>query len=160
MAILEREVYVEAPPELTFETVADTESLPNIWPSLLMVKNLQRLSNGGARFEYDYLMAGVRIGGHSEDLEYIPNERIVSNIKSGIRSMITWCFKEDSNGGTWVTFQAEYEIPIPVIGSMAEEVVIGINEMDIGVMLTNLKRTVENKLVREVGIETRNLISL
>ena len=45
-----------------------------------------------------YKMAGVRVEGAAEAVEYIPNRHIVSKSEGGVSSTITWDFEPEGSG--------------------------------------------------------------
>jgi uncharacterized protein YndB with AHSA1/START domain len=142
MAKVTRTITINAPVERVFGYINDPTNLPEVWPSMVAVKDVQRLPNGGNRLRWVYKMAGVRLEGLSEDTEVVPNERVVSETKDGIESTITWTFQPEA-GGTKVTFEAEYTVPIPVLGKVAEALIVKLNENEAGVLLANLKARME-----------------
>src|SRR5579863_3634637 len=114
MAKVEQSVVIHAPVEKIFGFAADPAHLPEFWPSMIEVKDVQPLPNGGHRFRWVYQMAGMRFEGTSEDVEYVPNQRIVQKSRGGIESTVTWTFLSET-GGTRVTFLAEYSVPVPLL---------------------------------------------
>jgi len=116
--------------------------LLDIWPNMVEVKDWQQLPNGGARFVCVYKMASVRFEVASEDAEFVVNRRIVSKTKGGVESTIAWDFQPE-DGGTRVTIEAEYSVPIPLLGKLAETIVVKRNEREIGLMLGYLKAKME-----------------
>ena len=87
-------------------------------------------------------MAGIHLEGTSEDTEYIPNQRIVSKSKGGVESTQTWMFQPEGDE-TKVTFEVEYTVPIPVLGKLAEAIIVKMNEHEGEVILANLKTRME-----------------
>ena len=79
----ETTITINAPVERVFDYVNEPTNLPEIWPSMVEVKDVQRLPNGGNSFGWVYKMAGVRFEGISEDTEYVPNQRVVSKSTGG-----------------------------------------------------------------------------
>ena len=53
--------------EKVFEYVDDAHNLPEIWPSMVEVSDVERLPNGGNKMRWVYKMAGMRFEGTSED---------------------------------------------------------------------------------------------
>ena len=141
MAKLERSITINAPVEKVCGYIKP-ENLPEFWPSLVEVKDVQKLPNGGYSNKWVYKMAGMRFEGTSEDVEVIPNERLVSKTKGGIVSTQTWIFQPEASG-TKVTFNVEYTIPIPVLGKLAEAIVVKMNEHEMELLLANLKARIE-----------------
>jgi carbon monoxide dehydrogenase subunit G len=143
MAVLQKEILIQAPIEEVFEFVADTPKLAEVWPSLRIVKSWERDEQGLAKFDFEYLMAGMTFRGTNVDLEYVPNEKIVTQSTTGLDSTITWHFSPQPEG-TLVTFSGEYKVPVPLIGPMAENVIVSMNNMDIELLLSTLKRRLES----------------
>jgi uncharacterized membrane protein len=141
MAKVEKTITIKAPVEKVFSFIKPT-NLPEIWPSLVETKDVQQLPNGGYSNRWVYKMAGIRLEGSSEDIEYVTNERVVSRTKGGVESTQTWIFQPDA-GGTKVTFNVEYTVPIPVLGKLAEAIIVKMNEHEAELLLANLKTRIE-----------------
>ena len=142
MAKLEKTITINAPVEKVFSYIDGGTNLPEIWPSLVEVKDVQRLPNGGHSDRFVYKMAGIRLEGTSEDVEYIPNQRIVTKTTGGAESTQTWLFQPEA-GGTKVTFKVEYTVPIPVLGKLAEAIIVKMNDREGDLILANLKARME-----------------
>jgi uncharacterized protein YndB with AHSA1/START domain len=142
MATLKRSITINAPAEKVFEYGIEPTNLLEIWPSMIEVKNKKELPNGGYSYDFVYKMAGMRFTGSSEDTEVVPNERLVSISTGGIESTITWTY-EPEGGGTKMTTLAEYKIPVPLLGKIAEAFIVKINENESNIILANLKARLE-----------------
>ena len=103
---------------------------------------MQPLPNGGHRFRWVYRMAGMRFKGTGADIEYVPNQRIVTKNKGGIERIITCMFQPEA-GGTKVTLETEYSLPIPLLGKLAEAFIVKANEHETELVLANLKARME-----------------
>ena len=141
MATIKSSIFINAPVEKVFE-FAKPEYLPEIWPSLVEVKNIQELPNGGFSWDWVYKMAGMRFNGSSVHTEFAANERTVSESSGGIESTITWTY-EPEGGGTKMTTLVEYKIPVPLLGKIAEAFVVKMNENESATILANLKARME-----------------
>ena len=87
-------------------------------------------------------MAGVLLKGESTTTEHIPNERIVMQSKGGVTS--TWIFNfETHDGGTMMELDIEYTIPVPVLGKLAEKIVLKRNEREADLAMANIKEKME-----------------
>jgi uncharacterized protein YndB with AHSA1/START domain len=140
MATIKSSIFINAPVEKVFE-FAKPEYLPEIWPSLVEVKNIKELPNGGFSWDWVYKMAGMRFNGSSVHTEYMVNERTVAQ-STGIDSTITWTY-EPEDGGTRMTALTEYKIPVPLLGKMAEAFIVKMNENESATILANLKARLE-----------------
>ena len=142
MARVKKSITINAPVEKIFGYVGNPNNLPAFWPSMIEAKDVEPLPNGGNKFGWVYRMAGVRFEGSSEVIEYVANQRTVTVSEGGISSTITWLF-EPEDGGTRVTFDSEYTVPIPLIGRLAEAIIVRQNEREAETLLANLKARIE-----------------
>jgi uncharacterized protein YndB with AHSA1/START domain len=142
MLKIERTVTINAPLEKVFEYACDPVNVPEFWPSLIKVEDVKRLPSGGYTFKYTFKMAGMHLNGTAENLEYVPNKRIVLKVKAGIDATITWKF-ETLDGKTRMIHDAEYVIPAALLGKLAEPFIAKVNEHDADSMLANLKARME-----------------
>ena len=142
MAKVSKTITINAPVEKVFGYIDEPTNLPEIWPSLVEIKDVQPLPNGGTSSRYVYKMAGIRFEGTSEDTDYVANQRVVSKTKGGIESTVTWMFQPEA-GGTKVTYEAEYTVPIPLLGKLAEAFIVKQNEGEAELILANLKARME-----------------
>jgi uncharacterized membrane protein len=140
MATIKSSITINAPVEKVFE-YTKPENLPEIWPSLVEVKNVKELPNGGYSWDWVYKMAGMSFNGSSEHIEIVDNERTVSK-STGIDGTITWEY-ESVGGGTKITSLTEYKIPVPLLGKLAEAFIVKMNENESNTILANLKARLE-----------------
>ena len=142
MAKVEATITITAPVEKIFNYIQEMTNLPEIWPSLVQITDMKQLPNGGFSNRFVYKMAGIRLEGTSQGIENIPNQRIVSKTKGAVESTQTWLFKPEGKK-TEVTFKVEYTIPIPVLGKLAEAVIVKINQHEGQAIMANLKARME-----------------
>jgi uncharacterized membrane protein len=137
MAKLEKSVTIKAPVEKVFDYMHNPKNLPEIWPSMIEVRDIQPSPVGGYNFSWTYKMAGMRFEGASETTESIANQRTVTESKKGIPSKFIWTYKPEA-GGTKLTVQVEYTVPVPLLGKLAEAFIIKQNQNEMDVLLANL----------------------
>jgi uncharacterized membrane protein len=106
------------------------------------VSDITDLPGGGKHYHWAYKMAGIRFEGETDETEVIRNKKVVAKSQTGIESTITWLF-EDHGDDTDVTVEAEYTIPVPVLGKLAEHVAVKLNEHEADAALSNLKTQIE-----------------
>ena len=141
MAKLTKSIIIDALVEKVFGYVSDSTNLPEIWPSLVEMKDVKHLPDGRTTDSWTYKMAGMRLKG-TTITEYVENKSVISKTEGGVKSTQIWTF-EPENGGTKVTFGVEYTVPIPVIGKLAEAIVVKMNDHEGDVLLANLKSRME-----------------
>ena len=142
MAKLTRTITINAPVEKVFAYASEPTNLPEIWPSMVEVKDVQPSPAGGFNFGWVYKMAGMRFEGASETTDFIPNQRAVTKSIKGIQSTFTWTYQFGA-GGTKLTLEVEYNIPVPLLGKLVEAFILKQNEHEADVMLANLKARME-----------------
>ncbi len=144
MVRIQKSVLVHAPIEKVFDYLNDPHKLTEYWPGMVEVKDIQSLSNGGTCFKYVYKMAGFRFEGKSEDTEIIPLKRMVSVTTGGVEGKVTWELEKAADG-IKVLLDSEYTVPLPVVGRVAEAVIVKLNEHEAELILMNLKIIMETK---------------
>jgi uncharacterized membrane protein len=137
-----KSVVVNAPVDRVYAYLDDPIHMPEFWPSLIEIKDVHTLPNGGHSNRWTYKMAGVRLEGTSEDVEHIRNERIVAKTKGGVDSTQTWELEPEGDE-TKVTFKVDYTVPVPVLGKLAEAAIVKLNDHEGDVVMENLKTLVE-----------------
>ena len=141
MAKLTKSITINTPVEKVFGYVSQPTNLPEIWPSLIEVKDVKHLPDGKTTDRWTYKMAGMRLKGTTES-EYVENKSVISKTEGGVKSTQTWTF-EPADGGTKATFEVEYNIPIPVLGKLAEAIVVKMNDNEGDAIMANLKSRME-----------------
>ena len=141
MVKVERSITINSPVEKVFNYLADPMAQPEWIPSMMDVKDVSG-SGVGQHFRWTYKMAGVLLKGETTVTEHIPNERRVTQSKGGVTS--TWIINlETHDGGTMMELDIEYTIPIPVIGKLAEKIVLKRNEREADLAMANIKEKME-----------------
>ena len=131
-------ITVLSPVEKVFEYLSDPDNLPELWPSLVKVKDVQPLPEGGYRARYEYKMAGGLFKGKGEYSEIVPNKSFVIKTTGGITSTMTWVFRTRDHR-TRLTLTVDYKIPIPLLGKIAEVIILKMNEQEIALMMSNIR---------------------
>jgi uncharacterized membrane protein len=142
MAKLQKSITIDAPVEKVFAYLSDPNNLPEIWPSMVEIKDVQPAPAGGYNFGWVYKMAGMRFEGASETTEETPNQRTVTKSTKGIESHFIWTYQPEGDG-TKLTVDIEYTVPVPLLGKLAEAFIIKQNEQEADTLLANLKSRME-----------------
>lgn len=138
-----KSISVHAPVDQVYAYLDDPSHMPEFWPSLVEVHDVKPLPNGGHSNLWTYKMAGVRLEGTREDVEHVPNERIVSKTEGGVDSTQTWALEPEGDD-TKLTFTVDYAVPVPVLGKLAEAAIIKLNDHEGDAILENVKTIVEH----------------
>ncbi len=138
MAKVEKEVIIYAPLEKIFGYVSEPSNLPEFWPSVTEVKDVQSLPNGSYSGRWVYKMVGMRFEGIGECTEIVPNQWFVIKTEDGVSSTITWTFRSIEDM-TRVTLTIEYKVPVPLLGKLAEAIIVKMNEQEADLIMSNLQ---------------------
>jgi uncharacterized membrane protein len=139
MATIRTSIAIRAPVDRVFDYVADPRHLPEIWPSLVEVSNVEPHPTGNS-FDWDYKLLGMRIHGHSEAVELVRNARQVTRSVTGIPNTFRWMYGGRGED-TEVTLEVDYELS--VLGRLGTGLVGRVNGREAHTMLANLKRKME-----------------
>ncbi len=141
MPKVEKSITVNAPVEKVFNYVGDPMNQLEWLTSMTKIHDVTG-SGVGKHFRWVYKMVGVPLAGESTITEHIPNERLVMKSKGGVTS--NWIFTfESHDGGTKMELNLEYTIPVPVLGKLAEKLVLGRNEREADLAMVNIKDKME-----------------
>ena len=142
MFVIKKSVTINAPVKKVFEFMDDPTHLPEIWPSMIEVKNVHQNSKGLLAYDWVYKMAGMKIQGEQDTIERIQDKHVTTKATKGIDSHFVWDYKE-LEGKTIVDVKIEYSIPIPLVKRIAEQIVGKLNEHEAEITLSNLKIRME-----------------
>lgn len=142
MTTIKRSIVIKAPVKDVWAYVDDPVHLPEIWPSMLEVKDVETLPKGGHRYHWLYKMAGMRFEGDSETVEFEPERHFVQKNTGQIPSSFDWTFVPE-NGSTRIEMTTEYEMPKTLLNKLTEPFVEKLNEREADTFLANLKDRVE-----------------
>jgi len=87
-------------------------------------------------------MAGILFEGETTITELVPNKRIITDSKGGVKS--TFTFNLEAQGkATLMELTIDYTIPIPVLGKLAEKVILRRNEREADLAMENIEERLE-----------------
>jgi uncharacterized membrane protein len=142
MAKFSESIFISAPVEKVFEYHSNPANNPEYWPSFQEVRDIEDLPSGGKKFSWTYKMAGISLEGTTETVEVIPNKRLVIRSKGGIESTLAYDYTPEGEG-TRFSVTIDYKVPIPVLGKLAETIIVKMNEREGRAVLENLKVVLE-----------------
>jgi uncharacterized membrane protein len=139
---VQKKVTIHAPIDKVFAYLGDPHNLPEIWPSMVEVKNVKPNPQGGYNFGWIYKMGGMRFDGASETTEFVVNKHLVTQSTKGIESKFTWDY-ETIKDETQLILEIEYNVPVLLIGKFAEAILAKQNDREADLLLENLKNKME-----------------
>lgn len=143
MTAVSESIHIDRPVSDVFAYLDDPHNHATITPSIGDIRNVQPLDNGGKRLEYTYTMAGVGIDGELIEQTHEENERMTFEMRGRLTGEIDLQFTPE-NGGTRVTYGAEYDIPGKVLSAAASPLVERYNRRELKTTLETLRRELED----------------
>jgi len=134
-------IRIEAPPQKVFEYVNEPTTLPDWLIGMVEVRNV--VGEGeGLQYDWTYQMVGTPLRGQNVVVDYIPNRK-ASHQSIGMISSMWTLVVEAIPGGTQLTTEAEYSIPMSVLGKLAEHLTVRRNSRQMDISLMNVKDALE-----------------
>ena len=141
MPTINNSTNINAPVEKVFAYIADPMNSTEWMVSLTEVSDVTG-AGVGQHWHWKYKMVGVPLHGETTVTEVVPNERLVYESKGGVESTFTFTFAAQE-GGTNMDMKVDYTIPVPVLGKLAEKLVLKRNERESATNVQNIKERME-----------------
>lgn len=111
MARAARSVHVEATVEQVWDYLRDPKSIVEWWPNCTEIHNVQACADGGCTFKWTNKPGGVTCCGEIAEFVSDPDDGIVLHLAGDICGELHWRARRE-NGGTQVTFDSDYDLPV------------------------------------------------
>ena len=128
---------IAKPRETVFAYLDQPRNHATVTPSLESAETVEQLDNGGKRARYIYGMVGITREGYLTETTHIEDERMVFELSGGITGEIDISFV-DADGGTAVTYSADYELPGRVLAVVAHPLARRLHSPPLGKTPDNL----------------------
>ncbi len=136
---MKNSVVIAAPVDRVFGYVADPKTMVEWLPSMMEIRDVIG-TGAGQQYGWTYKYVGLLLTGQSTVVEHVPNETSIHQTIGTINSVWTFSF-EPHDEGTSLTLEVEYNIPIPVLGKLAERLVLRRDKRSLDFALTNIQET-------------------
>jgi uncharacterized membrane protein len=137
----EHSILIKAPVEEVFAYVNDANSLPEWMIGMIEIRDPAG-SGEGLQYEWTYKMAGLQLRGQNVVVEYVPNEKATHQSIGMVESEWTNRVKP-VDGGTELSIEVEYTLPLAVLGKLAEHLTVRRNQREMELSLLSLKENLE-----------------
>ena len=88
-------------------------------------------------------MAGIIFRGKSECTDVAPYRWISVKCEGTVESTMTWTFRSKDNISTKVTVTLDYQVHLPLLNRLAENIIIKMNDRESELVLGNLREFME-----------------
>jgi len=134
-------IVINAPPEKVFAYVNDPTTHPEWMVNVFETRDAVG-SGEGLQYEWTINMAGLRLRGQNVVVEHVANEYATHQCIGMFEAEWT-ATVELEDRGTKLTVEISYEIPVPVLGKLAEHLAVRRLERQLEASLLNLKESLE-----------------
>ncbi|MDA8217075.1 MAG: SRPBCC family protein [Dehalococcoidales bacterium] len=134
MTRVEVSTVIDAPPRVVYDYVDDHDYYPQYWHGFKNFEATSKRHEVGTRLKMEGMALGIRLPMELETTEVVPEHRIAFRFISGMKGQGEWTFMP-AGVGTKVTCITDYELPMGVLGQIADRAVV---ERDIR---ANLEKT-------------------
>jgi len=142
MAHIHKRIEIKAPVEKVYSYIDDPKNSPE-WITNMIEVNDVTGTGVDRHFNWVWNMSGMKFKGESTNVQDVPNKHITLKSKGGIEA--TWDYKfESKKDVTILDLDIDYNVPVPVLGKLAEKMILKHNERDAEMALGNLKDKLES----------------
>jgi len=134
-------IVVHAPPDRVFAYLDDPMNIPAWLPQAVEIHNVIG-TGAGQQFEWTAKMAGLLLRGQSTIIKHVPNRRALHQSIGMVSSTLGYCV-EPREEGAELTLEVEYDVPIPLIGKLAENILVRRNAREFDLALVTVKEMLE-----------------
>jgi len=138
MVTVADDIETDATPETVFAYLDEPANHRTITPAIREVSNVEPLDNGGKELDFTYRLVAVPVSGHLVQTVHDPPHQHRFEMTGGLSGELGFEI-EAVDGGSRVTYSAEYSIPGHVISRVVEPFVRRYNESELASTLANLK---------------------
>ena len=135
-------IVVQASTDRVFAYVDEPMNLP-VWLPLIVAVHDVIGTGAGQQFEWTAKMAGRLLHGQSTVVEHAPNKCGVHQTIGMVSSTFGYAVEPHEKGAR-LTLEIEYSIPVPVVGRLAEHVLLRRNVREFEVGLATIKEVLES----------------
>lgn len=141
MMALSHSIVIDASQDAVFAYVTDPAKMAEWLPSMVETHNIVG-SGEGQQYEWKYKLWGILFHGQSVVVEYAPSDLAVHQTIGSVNS--TWHFRVEPAGDrSKFTLDVAYEVPLPLLGKLAEHVIKRRDARLVDVALENVKDILE-----------------
>lgn len=143
MPTIEDDIRIDAPVEQVYEYLLVPENHVEILPSLVDIRNVSELDDGGQEGEYTFKMLGMELEGRFRDTVLNPPERRAYELTGDIEGEVRYDL-ETVDGGTQFNYFQEYEpLHSGVVGKITQPMADRYLQREVSSTLENTKMILE-----------------
>ncbi len=110
---------IRAPAHAVFDFTHHHENYPQFFQGFKKFEWTVPCQQAGTRLKMEGEIAGIALPIEVETMEVVPDRKITAAFVSGLKGSMEWRF-EPAEETTWVTLEANYEVPPGVLRRIAD----------------------------------------
>jgi uncharacterized protein YndB with AHSA1/START domain len=111
MCIATRSLHVDAAAEQVWEYLRTPANMTEWWPDCEEIHDVARSDDGAVRFKWTDKPAGVVCHGETAETLEEPEKRLRLHLTGDLCGDLRWAV-QDENGGSRLTFESDYDLPV------------------------------------------------
>jgi uncharacterized membrane protein len=145
MAIVQRDVHINAPPLETMGLLSEATRWPDWYPGMVQIDVSAPFPEKGGKVDFKVKSAGMSMSITETVLDYQPGELQLLQMEGMLSGLARWELTPEGNG-THVTTTFDYALPGGVFGKIADALVVKrMNTKSLEQGLHNFKDVVEGQ---------------
>jgi len=145
MAIVQRDVHINAPPLETMGLLSEATRWPDWYPGMVQIDVSAPFPEKGGKVDFKVKSAGMSMSITETVLDYQPGELQLLQMEGMLSGLARWELTPEGNG-THVTTTFDYALPGGVLGKIADALVVKrMNTKSLEQGLHNFKDVVEGQ---------------
>ena len=145
MAIVQRDVHINAPPLETMRRLSEATRWPEWYPGMVQIDVSAPFPEKGGKVDFKVKSAGMSMSITETVLDYQPGELQLLQMEGMLSGLARWELTPEGNG-THVTTTFDYALPGGVLGKIADALVVKrMNTKSLEQGLHNFKDVVEGQ---------------
>jgi len=145
MAIVQRDVHINAPPLETMRLLSEATRWPDWYPGMVQIDVSAPFPEKGGKVDFKVKSAGMSMSITETVLDYQPGELQLLQMEGMLSGLARWELTPEGNG-THVTTTFDYALPGGVFGKIADALVVKrMNTKSLEQGLHNFKDVVEGQ---------------
>ena len=145
MAIVQRDVHINAPPLETMGLLSEATRWPDWYPGMVQIDVSAPFPQKGGKVDFKVKSAGMSMSITETVLDYQPGELQLLQMEGMLSGLARWELTPEGNG-THVTTTFDYALPGGVLGKIADALVVKrMNTKSLEQGLHNFKDVVEGQ---------------
>ena len=145
MAIVQRDVHIDAPPLETMGLLSEATRWPDWYPGMVQIDVSAPFPEKGGKVDFKVKSAGMSMSITETVLDYQPGELQLLQMEGMLSGLARWELTPEGDG-THVTTTFDYALPGGVFGKIADALVVKrMNTKSLEQGLHNFKDVVEGQ---------------